>query len=88
MQVAGWLLTPIVAWAVSFLGGWLAAWLAPDEPSLWGGLQWLGGGSLVGAVVGAGIWVLLMRRMGGWPDRRMEGDSARRAAGPPDGETD
>ena len=59
--IAGWLLTPVAAWAASFLGGWLGALVGARSTEGLGGLAWLGGGSLVGAVAGAIGWVVVMR---------------------------
>lgn len=51
------LLTPLVAWATSLLGGWLGA--------VWGGqLTWLVVGGVVGGIVGFAAWLLLLRFLG------------------------
>ena len=42
VRTAGWLLTPLVVWAASFLGGWLGALL----------------GRMVGGLLGGGVWLL------------------------------
>ncbi len=55
--IIGLLLTPLVAWAASFFGGWLAALLGSfiesDRVALWT----LVGGSVLGAVLGTVVWV-------------------------------
>jgi hypothetical protein len=61
LVIAGWLLTPVVAWAVSFLGGWLGALAGSGAGSDTGALGALGVGAVVGAVVGATGWVLAIR---------------------------
>ena len=53
-RLAGWLLTPLVAWAVSFLGGWIGA-------GVLGSVRGMVGGSVTGAVLGVLGWVVLMR---------------------------
>lgn len=73
--MAGWLLTPVAAWAASFLAGWLAAVTGARRADGLGAIGWLGGGSLLGAISGAAGWVLLMR----FAERRM------RQPGPGDG---
>jgi hypothetical protein len=58
----GWLLTPLVVWAASFLGAWLGALGARRVAGPWGGV----GLMVIGAVALAGLalvlWVLLLRR--------------------------
>ena len=56
-RFVGWLLTPLVAWAVSFLGGWLGAATAKSATGLIAG-------SAIGALVGAVGWGVLMVRLG------------------------
>jgi len=57
----GWLLTPLVVWAASFMGAWLGALGARRVGGPWGGV----GLMVVGAAVLAGValilWVLLLR---------------------------
>ena len=60
-MVAGWLLTPIVAWAASLLGGWIGALLAPKVSEGWAPIAWLVAGLLLGALTGVIAWVWLMR---------------------------
>ena len=59
--IVGWLLTPVAAWAASFLVGWLGAVAGARHPAAVGALAWLGGGSLVGAIGGTVAWILVMR---------------------------
>lgn len=57
LRILAWLLTPLVAWATSFLGGWIGALLwRSDEPALTG-LKALGIGSVIGGLAGAVGWV-------------------------------
>ena len=56
-RLTGWLLTPVVVWAASFLGGWLGAALGKSAGYL------IAGGISVGTVGLVG-WVLLIRRVG------------------------
>jgi hypothetical protein len=60
-MVAGWLLTPVVAWAASLLGGWAGASVVPPRVSGSGGLLWIAAGSLAGALAGVAAWLLLLR---------------------------
>jgi hypothetical protein len=60
-----WLLTPLVAWAASFLGGWLAAILARRAANPGAAVIWLGGGAVVGAALGTGAWIWFLLRRGG-----------------------
>jgi hypothetical protein len=71
-RVIGWLLTPVVAWAASFLGGWIGALLGRRLAAPGGALAWLGAGAVLGALLGATGWVLLLRR---WtaPERQAGG---------------
>jgi hypothetical protein len=62
--IAGWLLTPVAAWAVSFLGGWLGALIGARATAGLSGVAWLTSGSLLGAVIGAIAWIVVMRRAG------------------------
>lgn len=61
-QFFGWLLTPVVAWAASFLGATFSSWLVAG----WGGprrqlIATVGGGALT-AVVALLMWLRLLRR--------------------------
>ena len=65
VRILAWLLTPAVAWAASFLGGWVAAALARNAASPERGVIWLGAGAVLGAGLGAGGWIWLLLRRGG-----------------------
>jgi hypothetical protein len=68
VRVLGWLLTPFVVWAASFLGGWLGALIGQTTGTLGGGIGWLVGGAVLaggGALAG---WIRLLRRR----ERRIE----------------
>ena len=60
--IVGLLLTPLVAWAASFLGGWLGALvgsvLEGDGRALWSMVI----GSALGAVISTTIWVRFLLR--------------------------
>jgi hypothetical protein len=61
IRLVGWLLTPIVGWAASFLGASAGAWLtrgAPATRALWITIGLGGLGALL-ALVG---WLRLLRR--------------------------
>ncbi len=66
-RIVAWLLTPVVAWAASFLGGWIGALVGRQAGSAAAGLRWLGGGAVLGALVGAGLWMIFVRRLGRRP---------------------
>jgi hypothetical protein len=59
--IAGWLLTPIVAWAVSLLGGWIGALVAPKSGEGLVPFAALLVGLVVGAVAGLAAWIAFMR---------------------------
>lgn len=79
LRVVAWLLTPLVAWAASFLGGWLGAVIAGGGSGRRGGLLWLGAGAVIGGVVGVAGWVVLLRR---WVVSNHGADSAVTREGP------
>ena len=58
--MAGWLLTPLVVWAASFLGGWLGALIGRTVGGFLGGGIWLLVGSLTGGTVGLIGWLRVM----------------------------
>lgn len=62
LRLAGWLLTPAVVWAASFVGGWLGALLGGrlGDPS--SGIVWLVGGSVLGGSGGLLAWIARLRR--------------------------
>ena len=51
-RVLGWLLTPFVVWAASFVGGWIGAIVGKTLPALVIG-------AVAGGIVGGAIWVLV-----------------------------
>lgn len=69
--IAGWLLTPLVAWAASLLGGWIGALVAPEVSEGFAPLVWLLAGLFLGAVGGVIVWVWLMRTL----SRMVPGDA-------------
>lgn len=58
----GWLLTPLVVWAASFLGAWGGAVIAERSGKMSQGLGMMVGGAVVTATVAVAIWLLLIRR--------------------------
>ncbi len=62
LRLAGWLLTPVVVWAASFLGGWVGALVAGASASHDGDLVWLVSGAIVGGTAGLVGWLWLARR--------------------------
>ncbi len=55
LRIVGWLLTPLVVWAASFLGGWIGAAIGRSVGSPESGLVWLLGGAVLS---GAGVFIL------------------------------
>jgi hypothetical protein len=69
----GWLLTPLVVWAASFLGAWGGAALAARTNMRHLGLELMVGGAIAAAAAAAAIWVASLRRglrSGGEPETR------------------
>ncbi|MCZ6917459.1 MAG: hypothetical protein O7I93_11820 [Gemmatimonadetes bacterium] len=62
IRSVGWLLTPLAAWAFSFLGAWVGARFGRGVESPRWGLTLLVLGAVFGAVLGAGLWVWALRR--------------------------
>jgi len=58
----GWLLTPLVVWAASFVGAWAGAAIAERAGLRHRGLAMMVGGAVVGALVALVLWVALLRR--------------------------
>ena len=56
-RLTGLLLTPVMVWAASFLGGWLGATIGKSTGYLLAGGISVGTAGLVG-------WILLIRRVG------------------------
>ena len=65
VRFLGWLLTPVVVWAASFLGGWAVA-LATSADRGTAGIVQLTVGAILGGTVGLVGWLVVMRR--GWED--------------------
>lgn len=63
LRFLGWLLTPAVVWAASFLGGWIVAAATANDRGT-AGLMQLAVGSVIGGTVGLIGWLILMRRRG------------------------
>jgi hypothetical protein len=61
-RVFGWLLTPFVAWAASFLGATLVAGVAAAIPDPRTGIYLTGAGAVAAAVVAIWAWLGLLRR--------------------------
>ena len=57
----GWLLTPVVVWAASFLSGWAVALATSADRGTMGIVQ-LTIGSILGGTVGLVGWLVVMRR--------------------------
>ncbi|MDH5803992.1 MAG: hypothetical protein OEZ54_02325 [Gemmatimonadota bacterium] len=58
----GWLLTPFVAWAASFLGGWLGALIGNKADSPITALATVVTGAIIAAAAGAILWAWGLRR--------------------------
>jgi hypothetical protein len=70
VRIGLWLLTPVVAWAASFLGGWVGAVLARNIAQPRRAALWLVGGGVAGAALGVAAWlwfVVRRRSRGGSP---------------------
>lgn len=62
LRILAWLLTPVVAWAASFLGGWLGALAATAIGSSELNVALLFGGAALGGAAGVAGWIWLLRR--------------------------
>lgn len=62
LRLTGWLLTPLVAWAASFMGAVLGASLSGGADSALRGVGLTVGVGLVFAVVATHFWLQLVRR--------------------------
>lgn len=60
LRTLGWLLTPVVVWAASFLGGWLGARHADPDA----GIGPLIVGGVAGGFIALVVWLVLMWWMG------------------------
>ncbi len=72
VRLIGWLLTPVVVWAASFLGGWLGAALGKTMRYM------VGGGVAAGTLAFVG-WVWLAWWRGREPMDRLERRRRKRA---------
>ncbi|MBL8986630.1 MAG: hypothetical protein SFV24_01160 [Gemmatimonadales bacterium] len=61
-RLFGWLLTPLVAWAASFLGATAVALVAPDRMGPRAQLIATVAGGGIAAAVGLALWLRLLRR--------------------------
>lgn len=64
LVIVGWLLTPIVAGAASFLGGWLGARFAPSLPPAGTGMVEMIAGGAVLALAAVTGWLFWLRHLG------------------------
>jgi hypothetical protein len=62
LRRVGWLLTPLVVWAASFLGAWGGAAVAGRGDVRNRGLAMMVGGALLAAGAAATAWVVFLRR--------------------------
>lgn len=58
----GWLLTPLVVWAASFLGAWAGAVIAARVDGPAGGIGLMVVGAVATSIVAVVVWVLVLRR--------------------------
>jgi len=72
-RVVGWLLTPAVVWAASFVGGWAGAWIGAAVQGTDVGIAWLVVGAIVGGTVGLIAWVWRLKRASRRPPADDEG---------------
>ncbi|MDH3458970.1 MAG: hypothetical protein OER90_19185 [Gemmatimonadota bacterium] len=61
IRIVGWLLTPAVVWAASFLGGWIGAIVGARVSAPERGIYWLVGGSVIAGSAGLVVWVVRLR---------------------------
>ena len=61
-RVVGWLLTPLVVWAASFLGAWVGATIGRRFPIMAGGIEWMVLGGVLGGATALALWVHRLRR--------------------------
>jgi hypothetical protein len=61
-RLFGWLLTPIVAWAASFLGATALAAILPDSIGARTQLVGTVTGGAIAAAIGLACWLRLLRR--------------------------
>jgi hypothetical protein len=61
-RIVGWLLTPLVVWAASFLGAWLATWFATGIAAPRAGLYATLISGLIAGLVMTLVWMRVLRR--------------------------
>ena len=61
-RIAGWLLTPLVAWAASFIGATIGAWISGGAAAPTTTLVVTAAFGLVFALVSAWAWLRFLRR--------------------------
>jgi hypothetical protein len=62
VRIAGWLLTPLVAWAASFIGAWFGAWISGGFENPMTTVFVTAAFGLVAALVSAWAWLRYLRR--------------------------
>jgi len=62
LRLAGWLLTPAVVWAASFVGGWIGAVVGGRVAGASSGILWLAAGSVLGGTAALWGWIVRLRR--------------------------
>ena len=67
IRFVGWLLTPFVAWAVSFAGGWIGAYFGQGALVPGTAMTYVLVGSLLGALIGGLTWAVSLR----WSSRQV-----------------
>lgn len=75
IRFLGWLLTPLIAWAAAFLGGWLGALLSSRMASPKAGFALMVGGAGMFAVGSVWLWAKGIRRsarLQAWGRRRRQ----------------
>lgn len=80
VRIVAWLLTPVVAWAASFMGGWIGLFVGnrlSKPQALWWGI----GGAVLGGILALAVWVLRLRA-------GAHQEAARRGGSPPPPEVD
>ena len=62
LRLAGWLLTPAVVWAGSFVGGWIGAVVGGWVATASSGIVWLAAGAVLGGTAALFGWIARLRR--------------------------
>ena len=63
LRRVGWLLTPLVVWAASFLGAWFGALLARSGIGPYGGVTLMAAGAVAAGVIAVVAWLRLVRHL-------------------------